>query len=248
MKNPLDKAIQKNEITNSIKNTMEHRSRSIMYGTFIITWLIWNWESLYITFFIDQDIIYESYKQLKISYLMEQYYFEWSSISMLVVFGKLFIGPLLSTYIIIWWISKIDLICNKKHLEYEFEKKNQLIEKQQLFYEKETSLLASEKEKITREKEIKKEELSQEELWDKREKEIKNNKLYKTSMNNLKQCLYEHRGRTIVYANDREDPIFMIPWEQLAFLDTNGLIEFTNNDKEQINPTAKGKYLLKKIS
>lgn len=237
-------SIKNNEFVSSINKTINDRFGNIMYGTFVVSWCVWNWESIYITFFVDQDIILQLYGQLKISYLQSQYSFSSLSISIWSIV-RLIIGPALSTYIIIWWLSKIDFLCNKKYFSSNFAKEKELTRQQKQILIDEKSVLIKKEENIKLKKDIRK-ELSNEERWEIEESEFHKNKLYGEAMQSLETCLYSHHGQLTVFNEYTSTPIFDIPSNQLAFLDVNKLISF-NDPKSYISATEKGKYFLKKF-
>lgn len=43
-----------NELTKSIKAVLYERIQSPLAGTFLISWLVWNWKIIYATFFISE--------------------------------------------------------------------------------------------------------------------------------------------------------------------------------------------------
>lgn len=71
----------------SIESILTQRLTSPFYGTLIISWLIWNWKIIYLTFFVSQDAI----KGTKIDYILENY----SEIEHVIWF------PILSTIILL---------------------------------------------------------------------------------------------------------------------------------------------------
>ncbi|UUW10284.1 hypothetical protein NLG42_05635 [Flavobacterium plurextorum] len=75
------------EIKKSINSIFEERVSSPFYGTLIISWLIWNWKIVYLTFFVDQDKL----DKIKIDFIMDNYNDVWH----LVYF------PLISTFTLI---------------------------------------------------------------------------------------------------------------------------------------------------
>jgi hypothetical protein len=75
------------EIKKSINSIFSDRISSPFYGTLIVSWLIWNWKIVYLTFFIDQDQIAGN----KIEFIQTHY----SDIHVLVTF------PILSTIVLL---------------------------------------------------------------------------------------------------------------------------------------------------
>ena len=42
-----------------IRENFDNRVKSPFIGSYIISWLIWNWHIIYAAFFMDQKLIYE---------------------------------------------------------------------------------------------------------------------------------------------------------------------------------------------
>ncbi len=57
------------EIKKSFKSILYERTTSPFYGTFIISWLIWNWKIVYVTLFVSE----KSIKTDKLSYLLNNH-------------------------------------------------------------------------------------------------------------------------------------------------------------------------------
>jgi hypothetical protein len=112
------------EIRKSIENILNERIYSPFYGSFTVSWLIWNWKIIYLTLFISE----KSIKGSKISFIETNY----SDINILFTY------PLLSTLFIIlimpfitngaYWIS---LLFSK----WKTDKKNEIEQKQFLTLE-----------------------------------------------------------------------------------------------------------------
>lgn len=57
------------DIRKSISTILYKRTTSPFYGTLIVSWIVWNWKIIYLTFFISENKITES----KIDYIVENY-------------------------------------------------------------------------------------------------------------------------------------------------------------------------------
>jgi hypothetical protein len=111
-----------NELKKSISATLYERTTSPLFGTLAISWSIWNWKILYLTFFISENKIIG---KNKIEYIIEHYYNECT----------VYYYPILSTIILItlvpflsngaYWMS-IKFLKWKKDIKNEIEK-NQLL-------------------------------------------------------------------------------------------------------------------------
>jgi hypothetical protein len=94
----------------SLAEVVNERVASPFYGTFIITWCIWNWKIIYLTVFVDQELI----KPLtKIQYI-EQHYSWW-----LYVFAL----PMASTLVLIAGAPYVVNIAYKIHLRFESQRR-----------------------------------------------------------------------------------------------------------------------------
>lgn len=225
-----------NKILDSAKEVLEKRWGSAMYGTFFISWVIWNWEVIYLTIFVDQDLIYEITNNLKIHYVVSQYSWDgfWSVVWSLV---RLMFGPAFSTFVILWGIAEIDILCYKKDVSNDIRKENEKIKQQGVYLKKEKKVLKEKEQNISLAKDIER-EMPKKQKWNNEySAEILNSK-FSGRMNEFKICLYDNRGN-LIQSNLSSD--------NLAYLDSNGLIGFEGKFRQTIIATDKGKYFLKKF-
>ncbi len=222
-----------NEIVDSVKNAIKERLGSIMYGMFLISWIGWNWQVIYTTLFIDQNIILANTGLLKIDYIKTFYTNAW------VFFGSIVIGPAISTYLIIWWLSKIDLMCSRKNYSNKAKKELEKTKIEKDLLKEKQSILDERIETVRKEKIII-QELTKEQRWSIDLKDIASTKIYRDAMQELEICLYRHEGylSTVDY--------HMRP-EYLSFLDANDVINFIEGHRNQIHLTEKGKYYLREF-
>ena len=118
-----------NDTKNSINKILYERLTSPFYGTFILSWLIWNWRIIYLTFFVSENKIDTD----KISYIISNF----SELKHIVFL------PLISTIILItvfpfftnraYWIS---LLYN----QWKINKRNKVQEKELLTIEQSINL------------------------------------------------------------------------------------------------------------
>lgn len=123
----MNKAIE--NITETIKENwkdiseiFKERVFSPMYFYFIIAWVITNWEFVYSILFLKQDFLYKSESLLKIEYLESFYSFNlWSP--MIISIFKLFLIPAVSSFVFVWWLSKISESFYEKTEEHKQNKR-----------------------------------------------------------------------------------------------------------------------------
>ena len=117
------------ELRNSINSILYQRVTSPLFGTFCVTWLVWNWKIVYTTFFIDEDKIDKN----KIDYIVENF----NDTAILIWY------PILSTVIL---LTLIPFASNGAYwLSLKFEKwkvdnKNEIEKKQLLTLEQSIQL------------------------------------------------------------------------------------------------------------
>lgn len=75
------------EIKKSINAIFEERVSSPFYGTLIVSWLIWNWKIVYLTFFVDQSKL----KETKVDFIIHNYNDVWHLVYL----------PLISTFVLL---------------------------------------------------------------------------------------------------------------------------------------------------
>lgn len=110
----MDGAISKitEAASDAIKNTNElirERLFSPMYFYFLIAWVVTNWKFVYVLLFVEEETIIRGYRMLKVDYLEQMYQCGWWSVAQLLVI------PAVSTFVIVWWFSKLSEMFFKKH-------------------------------------------------------------------------------------------------------------------------------------
>ncbi|TMU57119.1 hypothetical protein [Flagellimonas algicola] len=108
------------EIKKSINSILYERVSSPLFGTFIVSWLIWNWRIVYLTFFVDSDKI----ELNKVDFILKNY----NQVEFLVWY------PLISTVILITiipFISNGAYWLNLRFSQWKIDQKK-IIEKKQL--------------------------------------------------------------------------------------------------------------------
>lgn len=100
----------------SIGYILYERITSPLYGTWLFSWIIWNWEIFYITFFVSE----EKLKAMKLDYIVSNY-FDWCSFHSWL---HLLILPLFSTIIIIYVLPHLSKYVYKYALKRKEEHRN----------------------------------------------------------------------------------------------------------------------------
>jgi hypothetical protein len=98
------------EIRNSFRSVAKERLVSPLYGSFILSWIIWNWKILYLTFFINQEMVKP---QTKIDYILN-YCSNW---------GRLFLLPVISTVFLLTVLPGLANLAYFISLYYETERR-----------------------------------------------------------------------------------------------------------------------------
>jgi hypothetical protein len=117
------------DIKKSLNQITNERISSPLYGTLILSWLIWNWKIIYITFFVSEDKIEKN----KIDYIITNY----SDLDDLVFF------PLLSTLVLLTlmpFVSNGAYWLSLKFNIWKSDKKNEVERKQLLTLEQSIQL------------------------------------------------------------------------------------------------------------
>jgi hypothetical protein len=221
------------EIKKSIQDNLSDKMASPFYGSFIISWLLWNWKIWYITFFVSPELLLEKYGMLKIDYIINIYNISWGSIA------HLFLFPLLSSFIIIFIWPFITGLYYKVWLYFEYKNKIVKLTKEKEIFEIKEKKLDSEINILEKTQKIKLEK-SDEEIWNEDYNFFKESKYFK-SFGQIRDSIYKYNGYTDWNG-------FKLSIELKAFADTNGLINIKRNssNREIIVLTDKGKFFLKK--
>lgn len=232
------------EIKKSISASLYERTTSPLFGTFFVSWSVWNWKIIYLTFFISEK---ELIGKTKIEYILENYYDNWT----------LYWYPLISSLILItiiplasngsYWLSLI-------YLDWKKRKKNEVEKKQLLSLEQSINLreqIANQELKFAKLVEDKNLEIKQLNLLVDGFKATpqKTNENQKTTDNSREIELMELAKRI------KENPIELDQFETIiALIQTANTLTERNgaNSKfvsllesyEIINPDGSGKYIL----
>jgi len=93
------------ELTKSINSTLYERVTSPLFGTFMLSWAIWNWKIIYLTLFVSADKV----KVTKIEYISSNY----SDIHLLVTY------PIVSTFFLLTVFPFIANAAYWSHLKFQ---------------------------------------------------------------------------------------------------------------------------------
>ncbi len=226
-------------------DVIKERFANPLYGTYLISVILWNWKFFYILFLQSEDKLIVP-KIEYIQFVLDRYEF-WQHISSFIIF------PSISTFIIIKYlpylineVEKVSLIFfykkesirDTKRLEYESEKTNnlKLISKKK----EEQKDLNTEIDKNTSIKE-------KQEIWS--QEYLKYKEKNSLILFKIKETIYNNNGAIIKYNNRTRDYERIIDSEELASADLNGLVEINGSDNNQsINLTPKGKFFLLRLT
>ncbi len=218
-------------VLDTFRETFLKRLSSPAYGIFIISWILWNWEVFYVTFFIDSDLLFEKYRILKIDYIKLLHPSFFSFLDHILIY------PFISFLFITFVVSKITLYFNKILWEQE---KEQATAKNDIFIER----LNQESKIVDKQTDIfnKKEELilRKEKLWNKEYNEIKNDENLFKIFKEINNCVNNDDG----YIKESEKKIVNFRKEIQWFIEKD-IISFSPTDL-YITLTPQGNHLKKK--
>ncbi len=238
----------KNEVTDSLLDGFRKRLTTPLYGTFLISWIIFHWEFLYTAFFVSEENILLATKMLKNDYLNHKFFnfFDW-------YFYASWILPFIVTWLIIWILPrKILLPAFEKEEEYRVEKIKSRIRFERQIVSEETSLakettkkFEAEKEKADQKKIVEKTDPTN--FWEKEYLEFKNTK-YFVEFDKVVQSVYKKGGRTEWDWGSTK--AYAMSESFLAYLHTHELVTLEDGDQGEplIALTDKGKYYVRKYS
>lgn len=236
------------EAKKSLEKNLSDKLVSPFWGAFIASWCVWNWRALYITFFVDSGLLMQSNNALKVDYIYSfyptgHYYGFFYSI----------IPPLLASYLLVFWFSKITRLYYVKALDDEFENKIIRLKKEEEFLKiegrtlqaKEANLNAEEK-VIKKETEVEKikSEKSQEDAWNEEYEQFRKTRHFQ-EFSRIKESIYEQNGWT-EWGDDYNK--FKLSVDMKAYFDSNKIIEKSKENSQKIALTEKGKYFMKKYT
>lgn len=212
------------EILSSLHADFKERLASPVYGVFIITWSIVNWEFVYTALFVSEEKIWEATEGvLKNTYLKESF-FNYVSFE----FYLRLLVPAFLTWLIIWHLPKYITLPAFKQSEINRNEKFKILNQIKLESSKlELKQVTLEGEKIEKEEEVGR--LKNQRAVDEYNK-LKVNPLF-TQFSKVVDIIYSSGGKT----GEWENGYYMkkINPNLLALLDTKGLIKISEIDREE---------------
>lgn len=240
----MDKIV-KNEIVDSLEDTMKKRAVTPIYGVFLISWIIFHWKFVLSIFLVSEEKIWQSAGVLKIDYLSNLFFNYNSWVSYIS-----WILPFIFTWLIIWKFPKLFLLpAFEKDEEYRIKKKIIRIKnetdltKEQIKLELQNIVkLDTVEEKTKKEKEL--EELDPTIKWEKEYLELRETKHFKDDFYYIKDIIVKQRGFLSslgeLLPNKRAQGIL---GDYIFVLEAKGFLEISDNNNV-ITPTEKGKYII----
>ncbi len=210
------------------------RTVSPLYGTYIISNILWNWKFFYVLFFQAQSAL----NVPKIEYI-ESKFLTGDVFSQAWHELYFFIPPIIFTFIIIKWVPRLTSWAYNLSVRDDFGRRR-AFEVEKLSFERQQKDILSQYLQIKQEKNITQEKIelimTDEERWTAEYEEFKKTPGY-INFNGLLVNIYQNEGYVRSGANPL-DP------ETYAVVDSLGLI--MARTEYQISLTEKGKFFVKK--
>ena len=228
---------------NDIFEYFRKRAASTILVSYTVFWAIFHWQGIYVTIFIDQDIIYKQHGLLKNEYVNKYFFgFDWLNVFTMHNLGILlgWVIPAGFAYFYVWWLPKFVINpAYKKEVNYKEQRSLEKIKSEKRIQDEERKLI--EKQTATEEAKIelanKKAEVSESNPvigWQEEYREFILNEDAVSSFDELLEIVYSSRSFDINGDIDKIRP------ESLLLVDIWGLTKIVNSNR--INLTDKGKY------
>ena len=229
------------------------RAVSTILVSYTVFWAIFHWQGIYVTIFVNQDIIYGKYGLLKNEYVNKYFFrFDWSNIltihNLEILLG--WIVPVVLAYLYIWWMPK--LIINpayKKETVYKEQRRVEKIKSEKRIQDEEKKLI--EKQTVAEDARIelakKKAEASKKDptiAWrDQYNNEFITDGKAVSSLDSLLDRVYNHGGKinTLDVYGEKTGGMSS---DELLRVDVLGLATIEDNGTS-VRLTDKGKYFTK---
>lgn len=220
-----------NEFRNSITAWLRERTSSPLYGTYIMSFIVWNWKVFYTLFWQDQSVL----SVPKIDYIQSHFLFENDILHIVYNLAP----PLIATYLIIRWAPFVNIWAHKVSTDFHFQQKV-IYDTAKVSYEEKRKkglekLAEIKQEQAISVKEIR-ESMTEEDRWLAEYKEFKNAPKF-NEFRGILEAIYKSNG----YINMQE-----IDTDLLVLVHVMGLISFTDFNKNQLDLTEKGRFFAKK--
>ncbi len=246
----LDKILENNEIAKSLKNSIEDKATSPVYGVFIISWLIVHWKFVYTALFVSEEKIWEATGgMLKSDYLTETFFNFFN-----FKFYLFFLLPFLFTWLLIWkFPESISIPAFKKSQEFEAEKSKIKLRTRLNVLEEQLRITEVTEQKTKKEKEIKQQEKEIKKIDPTAEwlNEFKNIFLKEKDVQAIKEgnrAIYETNGRIVTnLQNATRGYSTYISSPSLSRLDALNLIKMVSEKRDVIEFTEKGKFFIREL-
>ena len=229
---------------------MKNRLTNPLYGTFIISWLVFHWNFIITLFFVSEDKIWQTTSLLKNDYLRQILFNPYSWVSWVS-----WVAPFLLTYFLIWIMPGWILIkAFNKTEEYESQKNiiklRKEIEIERIKTELETEKVKKTKvvsEKITEEKKIKSKDPST--VWQEQlENLVLTTPVFIDALKAAVNVVYKTSGNFTTRQDEARDFAPFLPPEYLSRIDTIGLVKISKGTYgNKIDFTEKGKFFVNKL-
>lgn len=245
-----DKIFENNEIIKSVKDSIDDKATSPIYGVFIISWIIFHWKLVYTAIFIGEEKIWEATGGMLKSDYLAKTFFNFSNLEFYVLWAM----PLLFTWLFIWKFPKwISIPAFEKSQEFDTEKleiklknKINLLEKQLKYVDVIEQKTKKERLIKEQEKEIKKIDPTADWLRELNsvivdEKDIR-------AIREGNKVIYETNGRFVSNPNNaRLGYSTYISSASLSRLDALGLIGIISDKRDVMEFTGKGKFFIREL-
>lgn len=231
-------------LLNKIFDWMD-RAKSRIYAIYIFWLLVGFLPVLFVSLFVDQQLLYEKTKLLKNEYIRDEF-FNFSTWQGVVYPIAVIIGASIMTRLVIWDFPK--LFVNKAYkreiesqfqrdfeqikIERKLEAEKQLLAEEQLDTVEKEKAIASEQEKI---------EKTETEKWMEEYSELKKKQRLFNYFSEIPEAIFDYGGR-IEYQDQNEH--FKIDTNLLSYAHASNLVSF-DDTRTYISLTEKGKFFLK---
>lgn len=247
MSNPL---WENNEIIKSVKDNIEDKATSPVYGVFIISWLIFHWKFVYTAIFVSEEKIWMATGGTLKSDYLTQTFFNFSDIS----FYLLLALPFLFTWLFIWKFPKwISIPAFKKSQESDTEKLEIKLQNRISILRGRLKITEVIEEETKRKKEIKEQEKEIKEIdpmteWLKEFEQVFLSAEDTEAIIVGSKAIYETGGK-FVNMQTKTNPGYntYISSTSLSRLDALGLIKIRSDRRDAMEFTEKGKFFIREL-